>query len=109
MKRVLILTLLLISLLAVSCTTKYVCVDGSTVYDPTQCPKVMPEPTPECPPTDAANLVQELLAKSKNVESISYDYKRVDKPLEKGFKVWMKEVAVKRELPLQTEILNSIE
>ncbi|MDO8510598.1 MAG: hypothetical protein Q7S55_00370 [Nanoarchaeota archaeon] len=108
MKRILILMLLLFSLLAVACTTKYVCVDGSTVYDPAQCPKVTPEPT-ECPPSDAANLVQDLLAKSKNVESISYDYRRVDLPLEKPFKVWVKEVTVKQELPLETEVLNSVE
>ena len=109
MKRVFILAILVCSLFLLSCTaTKYVCPDGSTVADPALCAQVEEKKVVE-ETTAADSPVEGLLAKSKNVESISYNYKRVDKSLEKPFKVWVKKVTVKQELPLQTEVLNSVE
>lgn len=106
MKRVFILTLVLCSLFLVSCTvTKYVCSDSSIVTDPALCPK---QELIVCEDV-APGAVEELLAKSRNVESISYDYKRVDKPLEKPFTVWVKGMTVKQEVPVETNVLNSME
>jgi len=104
MKRIPLLILLLVALLAVSCATKYVCPDGSTVADPASCPKVPEEPTE----TLSAE-IEELLSRSKNVESMSYDYKRVDQPLVRPVSVWIKDVYVKQELLVQTDILNKNE
>lgn len=104
MKGKLVLILLLIALLVVSCApTRYVCPDGSTVADADLCPKA-PAPTK----TISAE-IEEVLSKSKNVESISYDYKRFDKPLERPVNVWVKKLAVKQELIVQTGILNKNE
>lgn len=97
MNKIFLLLLLLSALLLASCSTKYVCADGSVVKDLAACPKSLEkfnEPA-----------VEEILAKSKNVESMSYDYKRVDKPLEKPLKVWAKGMWVKQELPVQREVL----
>jgi len=108
MKRAIIFALMICSLFLLSCApTKYVCQNGNVVADPAFCVQVEEKKViEEILPADP---VKELMAKSKDVESLSYDYKRVDKPLEKGFKVWVQEVAVKQELPLQTEVLNSVE
>ncbi|MEK6809404.1 MAG: hypothetical protein AABY40_01900, partial [Nanoarchaeota archaeon] len=88
--------------------TKYVCPDGSTVSDSALCPQAE-EKEAAVVETSTTSEVEELLAKSKNVVSMSYDYKRVDQPLEKPLKVWIKKVTVKQELPTQTNILNSKE
>lgn len=93
------------SLFLTACGTKYVCSDGSTVTDPNLCPRAK-----EAEPVVSQGLtVEELLLKSKNVESMSYQYKRFDKPLEKPLKVWVKKLIVKQELNVQTEILNKNE
>ena len=103
-----VLVFVFLSLILISCApTKYVCPDGSTVADPALCAQVEEKKVVE--EVSADSPVEELLAKSKNVESISYNYKRVDLPLEKPFKVWVKKVTVKQELPLQTDVLNSVE
>jgi len=104
MKEELILILLLQVLIVTSCATQYVCPDGSTVSDPGACPK--PAEGLEESVSTPGLTVEELLTKSKNVESMSYDYKRVDQPLERPFNVWIKKLVVKQELIVQTEILN---
>lgn len=109
MKRRFLLGLVLLSLLLASCVpTKYVCPDGSTVADPALCSQVEEKEVVEEIPV-AASPVEELLAKSQKVESMSYDYKRADKPLEKAVTVLVKGVNVKQELPAQTKVLNSNE
>ncbi len=109
MKKIFILILVVFSLFLLSCTaTKYVCPDGSTVSDSALCPQAE-EKEAAVVETSTTSEVEELLAKSKNVVSMSYDYKRVDQPLEKPLKVWIKKVTVKQELPTQTNILNSKE
>ncbi len=102
MKRVLLL-LLSISLLLVACSTKYVCPDGSTVTDVNSCPQS------KAPAKALSAEIEDILSKSKNVESMSYDYKRVDKPLERPVHVWIKKLMVKREFNVQTEVLNKNE
>ncbi len=92
---------LLMTLVITSCTTKYVCSDGSTATNPDSCPKVS-----EAPAKVLSAEIREILSKSKNVESLSYDYKRVDKPLERPVNVWIKKLTVKQELIVQTGILN---
>ncbi len=104
MKRVLLLLLLLsISLLLAACSTKYVCPDGSTVADADSCPET------RAPVKVLSVEIEDILSKSKNVESMSYDYKRVDKPLERPVNVWIKKLMVKQEFNVQTEILNKNE
>lgn len=109
MKRIFIFMVVLCSLFLLSCTaTRYVCPDGSTVADPVSCSQVEEKKVvEETPAVDSP--VEELLAKNKNVESMSYDYKRVDKPLEKVVKVWIKKVTVKQKLSVQTKVLNNNE
>src|SRR3989344_5397399 len=104
MKEELILILLLQVLIVTSCATQYVCPDGSTGSDPGACPK--PAEGLEESVSTPGLTVEELFTKSKNVESMSYDYKRVDQPLERPFNVWIKKLVVKQELIVQTEILN---
>ena len=102
MKKILLL-LLSLSILLTACSTKYVCTDGSTVSDPSTCPK----PTVQAgEPTEQGSPIEELLAKSRNVESMSYQYKRFDRPLEKPVMVWIKKLIVKQELLVQTDVLN---
>ena len=102
MKRMSFIILLVgLSLLVASCNTKYVCVDGSTVANPEACPTV-PEPSAEVISAE----IEQLLSKSKNVESMSYDYKRVEKPLERPVNVWIKKLIVKQELIVQTDVIN---
>lgn len=106
MKKVLVL-LLVIAFLAVSCAAQYVCPDGATVADPKLCGSAKEAPSGE--EKGIAPEVQEILAKSSNVKSISYNYKRVDQPLEKPLQFRVKGDAVKRELPVQTKVLNKNE
>ncbi|MDP3699176.1 MAG: hypothetical protein Q8R47_06350 [Nanoarchaeota archaeon] len=95
---------LLTVLFVTSCATKYVCTDGSTVSDPDLCPKTTEEIKE--PVSNQGLSIEELLMKSRNVESMSYDYKRVDKPLEKPVDVWIKKLIIKQRLNVQTEVLN---
>ncbi|MEK6939841.1 MAG: hypothetical protein AABX31_03875 [Nanoarchaeota archaeon] len=99
--RKIVLLILMLLLFLVSCKTAYVCPDGNTVADPNLCPRAK-----EAEPVVSQGLIEELLMKSKNVESMSYSYKRADKPLEKPVSVWVKKLIVKQELNVQTEVLN---
>lgn len=67
----------------------------------------------DCARRKTSNLVpadvQELLDQRKDIASMSYNYKRVDKPLEPSLKFWIKGVMVKRELPIQRKVLNKNE
>ena len=106
MKKVLVL-LLVIAFLAISCAPQYVCPNGVTVDDPKSCGSV--KEAPSGGEMVIAPEVQKILAKSSNVKSLSYNYKRVDLPLVKPLQFWTKGDAVKRELPVQTEVLNKNE
>jgi|SRR3989338_5834237 len=99
MKILLILLLLLSALLLVSCGTKYVCPDGSTVSRQDLCPvEKQHQETPQ--------EIREVLDHSAKVNSISYQYKRVDLPLVRAVKVSVKGKYVKQELIVQTTVLN---
>ena len=98
--------LLVVVFLAVSCTPRYVCPNGTTVDDPKLCGSVK---TPSGGEMGIAIGVQEILAQSSNIKSLSYDYKRVDLPLVKPLQFWVKGDAVKRELLVQTTVLNKNE
>lgn len=104
MKKIVILGLLLLSLsLLASCAPRYVCPDGSVAADPESCPKGQEQIIdPETPTLNT--VVVELLTKSKNVESMSYEYKRLDRPLERPVNVWVKKLLVKQEVNVQTDI-----
>lgn len=105
MKKVLLL--LMVSFFLVSCTPQYVCPDGSIVSDPASCPREEQKIDEEV--VAVPDPVEEFLSKRKSVESMSYEYKRIDKPLEKALTVWVKRAVVKRELLVQTNILNTNE
>jgi len=103
MRKVLLL-LLILSLLLVSCTTKYVCPDGRTVEDLQLCEQNNKAPVEELPAE-----IGEILAKSSNVKSMTYYYRRIDKPLEAPLQFWIKGPIVKRELPVQTQVYQKNE
>ena len=119
MKRARLLLLQSLLLLALviavsSCAVRYVCPDGSEVLDPNLCSSAdKPEPEQIAPAEKTSNLipadVQELLDQRKDIVSMSYNYKRFDKPLEVPLKFWVKGIAVKRELPIQKKVLNKNE
>src|SRR3989344_1005159 len=109
----LFLSLLLLMLLVLtSCVKQYVCLDGTTVNDPTLCksdePAVVQEP-PVAVLEKIPSEIQEILDRSADIESLSYNYKRVDRPLDEAYTFWVKGNAVKRELPIQTTVLNKNE
>ena len=114
--RILLLHSLLLLALVIavsSCTVRYVCPDGSEVLDSSLCSSA-DQPEPEQITTEkTSNLipadVQELLDQRKDIVSMSYNYKRFDKPLEVPLKFWVKGIMVKRELPIQKKILNTNE
>ncbi len=114
--RILLLHSLLLLALVIavsSCTVRYVCPDGSEVLDSSLCSSA-DQPEPEQITTEkTSNLipadVQELLDQRKDIVSMSYNYKRFDKPLEVPLKFWVKGIAVKRELPIQKKVLNKNE
>ncbi len=101
MEKILVL-LLSLSIFLTACSTKYVCTDSSTVSDPALC---LQQKDGKLVVTSGLT-VEELLMKSKNVESMSYAYKRADKPLEKPVNVWIKKLIIKQRLDVQREILN---
>src|SRR3989344_1140467 len=106
MKKAWIFTLLLLSLLTASCTTKYVCPDGSTVSRPDLCSKIEVEKQPQ---EVLSQDIREVLDKNKNVHSMSYQYKRFDQPLVRAVKVWVKEKQVKQELAVQSTVWHKNE
>lgn len=107
------LLLLVLVIFVSSCAARYVCPDGSEVSDPGLCSLAEPETKQTAPTAETTDLipaeVQEILDQRKDIASMSYDYKRVDKPLERSFQFWIKGVMVKRELLVEKKILNNNE
>jgi|GEM_PF-6562060 len=99
MRKFLVLILLLLSVIVASCATKYVCADGSTVSRQDLCPV-------EKQHKETAQEIRDVLDLSIKVNSMSYQYKRVDQPLVRAVKVWVKGKIVKQELIVQTGVLN---
>ncbi|HLD79363.1 MAG TPA: hypothetical protein VJA18_02290 [Candidatus Nanoarchaeia archaeon] len=100
-----IFTLLLVVFFLAGCTpTQYVCPDGSTVENVELCPKPQQPVELKIPPE-----IEEILAKTSNVKSISYTYRRLDRPTENVLQFWIKGPIVKRELPVQTEVYQKNE
>ncbi|MEK6900110.1 MAG: hypothetical protein AABX05_03220 [Nanoarchaeota archaeon] len=110
MKRIFLLAVVL-SLLLVSCSAKYKCPDGSMASNPNLCKapaEVQEEQQPDLV-VGISSEVRDILNKAVIVKSMNYNYKRVDKPLENIIPTWFKGIVVKRNLLVQTKVLQKNE
>lgn len=113
---VLFMVMVVAMLLTVSCAPKqFVCPNGKIVSDPNSCGQSKPAVTKTASDpktTTAANAtkqiptdIQQLLDKSEKVVSLSYSYDNINNNLDLPLHFWIKGDIVKRELPIETDIL----
>jgi len=111
MKKIIIpCVFLLLVLMVSSCSTQFVCPDGSIVDSPNKCPrdevqkKVVQEGV-----VGFSDGLLELIQKGQNVQSFTYDFKEVNKPKDPTYSFKIYGSKVKRYLPIKTSVLNQNE
>jgi len=114
MKKIIIpCVFLLLVFIVSSCSTQFVCSDGSIASSADDC-KIIE--TSKDTATSESDMVvgfpddlMELIQKGHNVQSFTYDYKEISKPKEPTYPYKIYGSTVKRYLPVKTGILNQNE
>ncbi|MDP3990618.1 MAG: hypothetical protein Q8Q01_05450 [archaeon] len=114
MKKIIIpCVFLLLVFIVSSCSTQFVCSDGSVTDSPDNCQGADVQDNSDVVQADEVvgfpGGLMELIQKGQNVQSFTYDYKEISKPKEPTYPYKIYGSTVKRYLPVKTGILNQNE